>query len=165
MYLCALKSHPFQGLFNLQITKKTTKERRKNMAIEVIFPGNKKVDALIDGYTVQTDQPIQAGGDATAPTPFALFIASMGACAGIYVKGFCDQRGINTRGMHLSMDYDYDPAQKMIARFILQIHVPVDFPPQYDDAVIRAASLCAVKRHLNPAIENQITIIRDVNNQ
>jgi len=165
MYLCALKSHPFQGLFNLQITKKTTKERRKNMAIEVIFPGNKKVDALIDGYTVQTDQPIQAGGDATAPTPFALFIASMGACAGIYVKGFCDQRGINTRGMHLSMDYDYDPAQKMIARFILQIHVPMDFPPQYDDAVIRAASLCAVKRHLNPAIENRITIIRDVNNQ
>ena len=135
------------------------------MAIEVIFPGNKKVDALIDGYTVQTDQPIQAGGDATAPTPFALFIASMGACAGIYVKGFCDQRGINTRGMHLSMDYDYDPAQKMIARFILQIHVPMDFPPQYDDAVIRAASLCTVKRHLNPAIEHQITIIRDVENE
>ncbi len=164
MYLCTLKSPP-KGFSTFNSQKKQQKTGEKNMAIEVIFPGNKKVDALIDGYTVQTDQPVQAGGDGTAPTPFALFIASMGACAGIYVKGFCDQRGISTGGMHLSMDYDYDPAQKMIARFILQIHVPVDFPAQYDDAVIRAASLCAVKRHLNPAIESRITIIRDVNNQ
>jgi hypothetical protein len=48
----------------------------------------------------------------------------------------------------------------MIAKFIMMIHVPADFPEQYESAVIKTASLCAVKRHLNPAIENDITIVR-----
>ena len=29
------------------------------------------------------------GGQGSAPTPFATFLASMGTCAGIYVLGFC----------------------------------------------------------------------------
>ncbi|MCK9423995.1 MAG: OsmC family protein [Bacteroidales bacterium] len=131
------------------------------MSIEISFSGNKKVDALINGYTVNTDQPLKDGGDATAPTPFALFLASLGTCAGIYSKGFCDQRGISTEGMRLTMDYHYDPIQKMIAKFTIRIHVPADFPEQYDNALIKSASLCTVKRHLNPSIENEITIIRE----
>ena len=130
------------------------------MSIEIYYTGNKKVNADIDGFTVATDQSVNAGGDASAPTPFSLFLASLGTCAGIYVKGFCDQRGIDTSKMHISMDYNYDQAQKMIVKFILNIFVPADFPEQYEAAVIKTASLCAVKRHLNPAIENEVNIIR-----
>jgi putative redox protein len=130
------------------------------MSVEIYFAGNKKVNADIDGYTVTTDQPADAGGEATSPSPFSLFLASLGTCAGIYVKGFCDQRGIDTSAVRLSMDYNYDPVQKRIAKFIINIHVPADFPAQYDAAVIKTASLCAVKRHLDPGIENEINIIR-----
>jgi putative redox protein len=130
------------------------------MAIEIYFDGNKKVNALIDGFTVKTDQSIQSGGDNSAPAPFSLFLASLGTCAGIYIKSFCDQRGIDSSDMRISMDYTYDPGQKMIVKFIMLIHVPADFPEQYEAAVIKTASLCAVKRHLNPVIENEITIVR-----
>ncbi len=58
------------------------------MSVQAYFDGNKKVNALIDGFTVFTDQPAQSGGDNSAPTPFSLFLASLGTCAGIYVKGF-----------------------------------------------------------------------------
>ncbi|MEI7982105.1 MAG: OsmC family protein [Bacteroidota bacterium] len=128
--------------------------------MEIRFDGNKKVNALIDGFTVKTDQPLQSGGEETAPSPFALFLASLGTCAGIYARGFCDQRGINTEGMWLSMDHEYDPVQKLIAKFMIKIHVPADFPEQYESALIKTASLCKVKRHLNPSIVNEITIIR-----
>lgn len=131
------------------------------MAIEIRFAGNKKVDAIINGFTVQTDQSFKSGGDNTAPEPFSLFIASLGTCAGIYVKSFCDQRGIDTSAIHMVMDYIYDPIQKMITKFIMHIHVPADFPVQYETAVIKTASLCAVKRHLSDKIENEIIIIRD----
>ncbi len=131
------------------------------MSIEIKFDGNKKVSALIDGFTVKTDQEIKSGGDNSAPTPFNLFLASLGTCAGIYVKGFCDQRGIDTSAMHIGMDYNYDPIRKMIVKFIMQIHVPAGFPEQYEAAVIKTASLCAVKRHLSEKIENEINIIRD----
>lgn len=130
------------------------------MPIDIFFEGNKKVNAVIDGFTVKTDQEIKSGGDNSAPTPFNLFLASLGTCAGIYVKSFCNQRGIDTAEMRISMDYIYDHEQKMIVKFIILIHVPQDFPAQYEAAVIKTASLCAVKRHLNPAIENEITIVR-----
>ena len=130
------------------------------MAISIYFDGNKKVNAVIDGFTVKTDQPMQSGGDNSAPTPFSLFLASLGTCAGIYVKGFCDQRGIDTTNIRIDMDYNYDPIQKLIVKFIMFIHIPDDFPEQYEAAVVKTASLCAVKRHLNPVIENEITIVR-----
>jgi ribosomal protein S12 methylthiotransferase accessory factor len=130
------------------------------MPIDIYFDGNKRVNAVVDGFTVKTDQLVQSGGDNSAPQPFSLFLASLGTCAGIYVKSFCDQRGIDTSAMTITMDYIYDPVQKMIAKFIMMIHVPADFPEQYESAVIKTASLCAVKRHLNPAIENDITIVR-----
>jgi putative redox protein len=130
------------------------------MAIDIYFNGNKKVNAVIDGFTVTTDQPVQAGGDNSAPTPFNMFLASLGTCAGIYIKGFCDQRGIDSKDIRIVMDYNYDPIQKMIVKFIMRVHVPADFPEQYEAAVIKSAALCAVKRHLNPIIENEITIVR-----
>ncbi|MEI7726160.1 MAG: OsmC family protein [Bacteroidota bacterium] len=130
------------------------------MPIDIIFDGNKKVNAIIDGFTIKTDQEIKSGGENSAPTPFNLFLASLGTCAGIYVKSFCNQRDIDTSEMRISMDYIYNHDQKMIVKFIILIHVPQDFPVQYEAAVIKTASLCAVKRHLNPAIENEITIVR-----
>jgi putative redox protein len=130
------------------------------MAIDIYFDGNKKVNADIDGFTVKTDQPARAGGDNSAPTPFNLFLASLGTCAGIYIKGFCDQRGIASAEIRITMDYTYDQVQKTIAKFIMNVHVPADFPEQYEAAVIKSAALCAVKRHLNPNIENEITIVR-----
>ena len=60
----------------------------------ITFPGGKRVDAQVGPYLIQTDQPKDEGGDGTAPEPFMLFLASIGTCAGIYVLGFCQSRGI-----------------------------------------------------------------------
>ena len=57
------------------------------MEMIIDFPGGARVDAHFGQYTVHTDQPPQGGGDGSAPTPFALFLSSMGTCAGIYVLG------------------------------------------------------------------------------
>lgn len=130
------------------------------MSIEVYFAGPKKVNAKLEGFTVETDQPVKAGGEASAPTPFALFLSSLATCAGIYVKGFCDQRSLPSENITLTLDYIVDPMTKNIGKFIIKIFVPADFPEKYDSALIQSAALCAVKRHLNPAIENEITVVR-----
>ena len=54
---------------------------------KITFPGNKKVDAEFNGFTIKTDQPVNQGGVGSAPTPFETFLASLGTCAGIYVLG------------------------------------------------------------------------------
>ncbi len=71
--------------------------------IEVSFPGGKKVDASIKGFTIPTDQPISSGGEGSAPSPFDLFLSSIATCAGIYALGFCESKGIDTTGLKLEM--------------------------------------------------------------
>jgi ribosomal protein S12 methylthiotransferase accessory factor len=117
----------------------------------VRFPGGKRVDAEYDGFVVRTDQPRQGGGEGSAPQPFDLFLASIATCAGIYVKGYCDSRGIATEGLGLEMQIEREPGKHRVARLLLEIRLPPGFPEKHREAVVRAADLCAVKKHiLNP---------------
>jgi putative redox protein len=130
------------------------------MAIEVYYDGGKKVNSVINGFTVKTDQPITAGGENSAPAPFALFLASLATCAGYYVKAFCDQRQIPADDIKLTMEYQVNRETHLISRITIDIRVPAEFPEKYEQAVINSASMCTVKRHMNPEIENIITITR-----
>jgi ribosomal protein S12 methylthiotransferase accessory factor len=112
------------------------------------FPGGARVDAHFGAFTVQTDQPAQAGGEGSAPTPFALFQASLGTCAGIYVLNFCRQRGLSSEGIRLVQRTIPDPATNMVAQVELEIQVPADFPEKYHEALVRTASHCTVKKHI-----------------
>jgi ribosomal protein S12 methylthiotransferase accessory factor len=130
------------------------------MAIEVFFDGGRKVNANINGFTIKTDQNLNAGGEGSAPEPFTLFLASIATCAGVYVQSFCTQRDIPTNEISLSMEYEVDPIAKMIALIRIDIHVPAGFPEKYEGAVINVAALCAVKRHLSDKIQSEIKVIR-----
>ena len=66
------------------------------MNMEIVFPAGKKVNALYRGFTIETDQPENGGGDGSAPSPFDLFLASIGTCVGFYVLSFCHERSIPT---------------------------------------------------------------------
>jgi ribosomal protein S12 methylthiotransferase accessory factor len=126
------------------------------MELEIIFPGGKRVDAASNGFVIQTDQSPQSGGEGSAPTPFTLFLASLGTCAGIYVLGFCQQRGIPTDEIRIRQSLEVDPATHMVERVNLDIDLPVDFPERYASALIRSAELCAVKKHLEKPPEFSI---------
>jgi ribosomal protein S12 methylthiotransferase accessory factor len=114
----------------------------------VRFPGGKRVDAEYDGMTIRTDQSVKDGGEGSAPPPFDLFLASIATCAGIYVKGYCDARSIPTDGVGLEMQVEREPGKHRVARLVLEIRLPEGFPEKHRDAVIRAADLCAVKKHI-----------------
>lgn len=128
--------------------------------MEIYFNGNKQVFADFNGFTVKTDQAVRSGGDGAYPEPFALFLASLGTCAGIYVKSFCDQRGIPAENIRLNQEVRFDPVRHLIGEIDLTIHVPGDFPQKYEQAMIQTASLCAVKRHLKEDIRFNVTVKR-----
>jgi putative redox protein len=121
------------------------------MEMIVDFPGGARVDAHFGDYTVMTDQPRQGGGEGSAPTPFALFLASLATCAGIYVLGFCKQRGLSTEGIRIVQSAQRDPASGLMGKITIEIQTPPDFPEKYLPSLIRSAELCAVKKHMeNP---------------
>ncbi|MBC8508052.1 MAG: OsmC family protein [Anaerolineales bacterium] len=122
------------------------------MEMIIDFPGGARVDASFGPYTVMTDQPPTGGGEGSAPTPFAIFLSSLGTCAGIYVLGFCKQRGLSTDGIRIVQRAIPDPVNRgMVGTVQLEIQVPPEFPEKYRSALVRTAEQCAVKKHMeNP---------------
>ena len=118
------------------------------MEMMIDFPGGARVDAHFNPFTLKTDQPPTGGGDGSAPTPFDTFLASIGTCAGIYVLGFCRQRGIPTEGIRILQQAHYDSATGMVGKIDLEIQTPPGFPEKYLPALICAADQCKVKKHL-----------------
>ncbi len=132
------------------------------MELEVFFEENKKVNAKLNGYIIPTDQPKRSGGDESAPEPFSLFLASIGTCAGIYVKYFCEKRGLDASKIKIVQRHNFNPQTRLIDRIELEAVLPDDFPEKYRNAVVNAMDLCAVKRHLNnpPKIETFTSVDR-----
>jgi ribosomal protein S12 methylthiotransferase accessory factor len=118
------------------------------MDIAITFPGGKKVDAEFGAYRVRTDQPVELGGGGEGPAPFDLFLTSLATCAGFYVLGFCQARGISTEGLKLVQHNRFDPATHRLESVDLEIGLPPSFPEKYRDAVVRAAEGCKVKKTL-----------------
>jgi len=121
------------------------------MEFEIYFEGAKKINAKVGERIIETDQSVQSGGEGIAPEPFTLFLASIGTCAGIYVKSFCDQRGISSKGIKIIQSHNFNQSTRLIEKISLDIKLPNDFPDKYKNAVINAANLCTVKKHFyNP---------------
>ncbi len=123
------------------------------MEMLIDFPGGSRVDAHFGPFTVPTDQPPAA----SAPTPFAVFLSSIGTCAGIYVLGFCRQRNLPTEGIRILQRIHSNPFSGMIEKIDLEIQVPDNFPEKYRPALINSAELCAVKKHLENPPQFNIT--------
>ena len=128
-------------------------------SIHVTFPGGKRVDAIVEGRVLHTDQSREHGGDGSAPEPFHLFLGSLATCAGIYVLGFCQARGIATDGITLDQENTFDERGKLVS-VRLDIHLPPDFPEKYVGAVRAAALGCKVKKVLADPPQIEVDAIR-----
>ncbi|MBN2204746.1 MAG: OsmC family protein [Thermoleophilia bacterium] len=118
------------------------------MEIAVSFPGNMRVTATIGDHEIVTDQCLADGGDASAPEPFDLFLASIATCAGVYAISFMKARDIDPKDSRLVMTVERDQRTRRVTHLELTLHLPDGFPEKYRAAVRRAMDKCSVKRVL-----------------
>ncbi|MFO0664464.1 MAG: OsmC family protein [Polyangiaceae bacterium] len=123
------------------------------MEIQVTFPGGKRVDASFGEHVVRTDQPPSLGGADSAPSPFDLFQASLATCAGIYIVGFCQARGLSTEGFSVTQTSEVDPSGEKPTKVTLSVSFPPGFPEKYKAAALRAAEGCKVKKTIARGLE------------
>ena len=123
------------------------------MEMIIDFPGGSRVDAHFGFFTVATDQPPIA----SAPSPFEVFLSSIGTCAGVYVLGFCKHRRLPTEGIRIVERINHSRSTGMVETIELEIQVPQSFPEKYRASLIHSAELCAVKKHLEKPPRFDIT--------
>jgi len=76
------------------------------MKMDISFPGGKGVNSDFGGFTVSTDQPVKSGGEGTAPSPFDLFLSSLGTCMGFYALAFCSKHKVASDDLAVSLNFD-----------------------------------------------------------
>ena len=125
--------------------------------MDIEFPGGLRVEAVHDGYRIRTDQPTVAGGEGTAPSPFDLFLASIGTCAGYYALRFLQQRNLDTESLAVTLTAEPSGPGRHVRAIRIEVTLPRKFPEKYREAILRAVDQCAVKRHLCEPPDVEVT--------
>jgi len=129
------------------------------MKVDISFPGGVAVEGGTRGFSVLTDQPQGGGGSDAAPNPFELFLISLGTCSGYFALRFCNERGINPKGLALALDAEKGTEGKKLDRVSIRITLPDEFPDKYRQAIVKATDMCAVKQVILDPPEFITTIV------
>ena len=125
----------------------------------VSFPGGKRVNAEFDGFTVETDQSLRGGGQASAPTPFDYFFVSMVTCVGISVLEYCSDNGISSEGLGTRLTTSPDRERRLYSPIRIEVTLPPGFPDAHRDGILAEANSCTVKRHIVDTPELETVLI------
>ncbi len=125
--------------------------------IVVTLPKGRRIHAQVGDHLVTTDQPLDNGGEDSSPSPFDLFLASIGTCAGVFIQGFCAKRNIDSSRIRVIQKMTRNEAKELVA-IALQIEVPADFPAQYRQALEQVVEGCSVKKAILRGLQFQTTV-------
>ncbi|HXZ74963.1 MAG TPA: OsmC family protein [Streptosporangiaceae bacterium] len=115
----------------------------------VRFVAGEAYEVTVRGHRLVVDQPADAGGRDSAPTPTELFVASLATCVAYYAGRYLTRHGCSRDGLAVSVGHDMArdrPARVSAVR--LAVRVPVDLPPQRWAALRAVVSHCTVHNSL-----------------
>ena len=123
--------------------------------INVTFDHGKIFKAQIRGHEIAVDQPLDNGGEDTAPTPTELLVASLGTCVGLYANSFLRRHEIDTTGVSLEVTLEKATDPDRISAFNIALHVPAGVPEKLRAPLLRVAKSCYVHHTIanHPAVE------------
>lgn len=99
------------------------------------------------GHELFTDQPIEDGGDDSAPTPTELFVAGLASCVAFYAERFLRRHGLSADGLKVSCRYRWADDPHRVGEIDLEVDAP-GLSPQKREAFIRVIDHCTVHNSL-----------------
>lgn len=102
----------------------------------------------IRGHTITVDQPEEAGGADTAPTPTELFIAGLASCVAFYARRYLARHGIPADGLRVSADFAIGGKPARVTEIRVCVTPPQQLPAERRDAFLAVASHCTIHNTL-----------------
>lgn len=126
----------------------TTSSADDTTTLRVEHRGGDHFDIAVRGHVLHVDQPADAGGDDSAPTPTELFVAGLASCVAFYARRYLHRHGLPTDGLAVSARYELGPRPARVTRVDVQLTVPEGVPDERRDALLAVASHCTVHNSL-----------------
>ena len=125
--------------------------------MDVRFVAGEAYEVTVRGHRLVVNQPADAGGQDSAPTPTELFVASLATCVAFYAGRYLTRHGYSREGLAVSVGYEMAtdrPAR--VGGVRLTVRVPAGLPPQRWAALRAVVSHCTV--HNSLAVPPSVTI-------
>ena len=129
------------------------------MAVECTSDGEFAVSVSAAGHSLTVDEPTGLGGTNTGPSPFALLMASVGACSAITVVDAARERGLKVDRVRVSVKLKQnkisnspgDP-ELLITELRRSIEIEGDLSPEDREWLFERGDACPVSRSIAAGI-------------
>jgi putative redox protein len=111
-------------------------------------------------HDLWVDQPVDDGGEDSAPTPTELFVAGLASCVAFYGGRFLRRHGIPEAGFRVECAFEFAtdrPAR--VATVDLHVVAPDGFPDAKRDAFMAVMEHCTVHNSLRQPPEVAISLV------
>jgi uncharacterized OsmC-like protein len=102
----------------------------------------------IRGHRITVDQPVDAGGDDTAPTPTELLVASLASCVAFYARRYLARHRLDSEGLAVHAAYVIGGRPTRVLSMDLQLELPPGIPESRREPLLAVASHCTVHNTL-----------------
>jgi putative redox protein len=116
-------------------------------------------EIAVRGHRIVVDQPPDAGGADTAPTPTELFVASLASCVAYYAGRYLTRHGYERTGLTVSASYELATDRPARVRSVtMSVKVPTELPESRWPALEAVVRRCTVHNTLHhpPDIEIEL---------
>ena len=102
----------------------------------------------VRSHHVSVDEPLEAGGDDTAPSPQELLAASLASCTAITIEMYAARKGWDLG--YVEVECEYTPAERGCpTKFDLIMRLPEDAGDEQVERLKVIAAKCPVHRTLD----------------
>ena len=124
-----------------------------NRTIRVEHQGGDRLLIKTRGHEIRSDQPVEDGGEDTAPTPTELFVAGLAGCVAFYAGRFLQRNNLTTDGLAVICRYEWAENPHRVGEIILDVEAQ-GLTPQRLEAFVRVIEHCTVHNtlHQPPAV-------------
>jgi len=121
--------------------------------------GGDRFAITVRGHEILVDQPVDAGGEDTAPTPTELFVAGLASCVAFYARRFCARHGVDPAGLEVATEYAIGGRPAQVTELTVLLTSPPALPPERRDGFLAVASHCTVHNTLENPPEAKIRLL------
>ena len=108
------------------------------------YKGDMLFETRIGKHNLTMDVPPAVGGSDRAPTPPAVFIASLGSCIAAMVAYYCRQTSIDATDMTVDVIFEKADQPERLVNLKVQINLPHGDCTGKEEALLRVAEHCPV---------------------
>jgi putative redox protein len=114
---------------------KAVARRREGFAHEVEIEG---------GHTIAVDEPVEAGGTDTGPSPTRLLAASLASCTAVTMEMYAERKGWEIGKVEVDVEMEYEGSTP--TSFAVSLRLPEELSDEQREGLVTIAGKCPVHK-------------------